>query len=37
MLQFWTMDDLQLIWIPVGLILIGSALAVPFMLMYAMS
>jgi len=31
------MDDLHLIWIPIGLILIGGALAVPFMLMYAMS
>jgi hypothetical protein len=27
------MDDLQLIWIPVGLILIGTFLALPFGLM----
>ena len=31
------MDDLLLVWIPIGLILIGTALAIPFMLMYAMS
>ena len=37
MLHFQAMDDLLLIWIPVGLMLIGAALAVPFMLMYAMS
>ena len=37
MLHFPAMDDLLLVWIPVGLILIGSGLAIPFMLMYAMS
>jgi hypothetical protein len=30
------MDDLLLLWIPIGLILIVAAVAVPFMVMYAM-
>jgi hypothetical protein len=29
------MDDLQLLWIPVGLILIVAAVATPFLLMQA--
>jgi hypothetical protein len=29
------MDDLQLVWIPVGLILILAAVAAPFLLMQA--
>jgi hypothetical protein len=30
------MDDLLLLWIPIGLTLIVAAVAVPFMVMYAM-
>jgi len=30
------MDDLLLLWIPVGLILIGTALALPFIVMSMM-
>ncbi len=36
-LHFPVMDDLLLLWIPVGLIFIVGAIAVPFMVMYAMS